>query len=375
MKKLLALILFSLLNTTIFAQSIAIGKINTYKVYADPSMASKLVRLEFIKLEKYSVLDEFDMLEIDNVEQFDDCFAKDCLLDFGQLLSVDFIVSGSIDKISDKIVVTLKMLDVKQKSIIKTATKEFEDNEVELQRMIGIVIKNMHDVENDPELVKRLEFKNEVITSTNYDRVRNSGPRIGMAYAYGSLNEFMTRSENRGGLDIVPMLSVIGYQFEVQYVGTEKFSALFEFLPMFLGLEQGQFVPSLAVMNGFRFGRAGWEFAFGPSFGLTKESYGFFDKQAVFGDANLYWTEKDLFAEGYASDAYEEYGYKMEPFQDVRGDVKFSTRWIMAFGRTFSSGSLNIPVNVFHSSQKGGAMVGVSVGFNITKSKKKIKTN
>ena len=56
----------------------------------------------------------------------------------------------------------------------------------------------------------------------------------------------------------------------------------------------------------------------------------------------------------------------------MRGDFKLSTRWIMAFGRTFSSGALNIPVNVFYSSVKKGGMLGMSVGFNITRSKKTI---
>ena len=32
-------------------------------------------------------------------------------------------------------------------------------------------------------------------------------------------------------------------------------------------MEQGQFIPTLSLLNGFRFGQSGWEFAFGPSFG------------------------------------------------------------------------------------------------------------
>jgi hypothetical protein len=46
--------------------------------------------------------------------------------------------------------------------------------------------------------------------------------------------------------------------------------------------------------------------------------------------------------------------------------------FVFAVGRTFRAGSLNIPVNAFYSSQKGGGMVGLNVGFNVQKSKRPI---
>ena len=46
----------------------------------------------------------------------------------------------------------------------------------------------------------------------------------------------------------------------------------------------------------------------------------------------------------------------------------------MAIGRTFRAGALNIPVNVFYSSSRGGGMVGASVGFNVEKKKKRINS-
>ncbi|MGB0915417.1 MAG: hypothetical protein ACPGVI_05055, partial [Crocinitomicaceae bacterium] len=54
------------------------------------------------------------------------------------------------------------------------------------------------------------------------------------------------------------------------------------------------------------------------------------------------------------------------------GVTKLSTSFLFAVGRTFRAGALNIPVNVFYSSKKGGGLVGLSVGFNVQKSKKKI---
>jgi hypothetical protein len=52
---------------------------------------------------------------------------------------------------------------------------------------------------------------------------------------------------------------------------------------------------------------------------------------------------------------------------DSRGDIQFTSRWIWGFGRTFQSGYLNIPVNVYFSPQKAGWYVGASVGFNVGK--------
>ena len=52
------------------AQTIAVAPINTYKVAAHPSTVSKMVRMEIIRLNKYSVLDQFDMYEVENIEDY-----------------------------------------------------------------------------------------------------------------------------------------------------------------------------------------------------------------------------------------------------------------------------------------------------------------
>jgi len=57
---------------------------------------------------------------------------------------------------------------------------------------------------------------------------------------------------------------------------------------------------------------------------------------------------------------------------DKRGAKALNTTFVFAAGRTFKAGSLNIPVNLFYSSQKGGGYVGLNVGFNVLKSKKTI---
>lgn len=67
-------------------------------------------------------------------------------------------------------------------------------------------------------------------------------------------------------------------------------------------------------------------------------------------------------------------GYTVEETLDERADVKGAFMFVMAFGRTFKAGALNIPVNIFYSSRGKGGIAGVNVGFNVTKSKSTVGT-
>lgn len=373
-------------------KSIAAGYPAVNGLYATPEIAAKLIRLELTKLGGYSVYDEYDMKDaIANDSTLkNDCISKNCLVRLGQALDVDYTISGSIDALGSKIVISLKMIEVSSQSLYKTAIREFDDQEAELQRMIGILLRDMHGQENDPLLVERLEYKNDPVTSNNVGKINNSGPRIGYGFMTGDFREFALRPEDQGGLDIIPAMSMIGYQFEGQYVGTENFSGLIEGVVNISGLEQGQFIPSISILNGFRFGRAGWELAFGPGFGIERRSYGFFDTKGLFGEANRYYSESDWYE--YANetyndpDAYPEYyssGWFQAPrvsdvessydlntrHMDKRGGVYLNTMFVFAVGRTFHAGALNIPVNMFYTSRKGGGLAGINVGFNVMKSK------
>jgi hypothetical protein len=367
------------------AETIAVTNFSTSGVAVKPEIAAKLARLELVKLEKYSVLDEFDMAEvIESNESYRTCYGKSCLVEIGEKLAVDYVLSGSVDMLGPKIVITIKLIDVAGKTLKLTRTMEFDNQEAELQRMIGIVLAEMFGLTADPITKSQLAFKNEVITSNNVGRINNSGPRVGVSYVgFGEMNKFFVRKESQGGLGIQPFMTNIGYQFEAQYIGTENFSALGEMIFNIGGMEQGQFIPSVALLNGFRFGKAGWEIAFGPSFGVRKTSLGYFDTDGKY----------------YRSDEWEEQAYNqwranpnnvdpvsgdvLVPYTapdaslyqrvlDKRGRSELSANWIMAFGRTFRSGALNIPVNLYYSSNQYGGIIGASVGFNVNKRIKSI---
>jgi hypothetical protein len=56
--------------------------------------------------------------------------------------------------------------------------------------------------------------------------------------------------------------------------------------------------------------------------------------------------------------------YRIEKRIDSRGDYELQAGFIIAAGRTFKSGKLNIPVNVYLVPNKDGFRMGASFGFN-----------
>lgn len=382
--KVIVLLMLVMLTSglTLQAQTAAVTDLSVTGLSMSPEIAGKLTRIELVKTGRYNVLDEFDMESaLEGKGDFSNCYGKNCLIELGEALDVDMIFSGFIDQLGPKTVITLKIIDVNNKTILKSKSMEFGRYPDEIQRMIEIVLKEMLDLDIDEETKKRLEYNHDYITSTNVGKVSNAGPRFGISYVgIGELNEFYTRSKREGGLESLPIMTNLGYQFEIQYVGTENFSALFEVIPNLGGLEQGHFIPSISFLNGFRFGKSGWEFAFGPSFGarrmvegldvdgafMTKKDYEAFHEEQWLADPMNYDSS------GYLINTYVPPSESYTKRMDTRGNLEFNTNWLMAFGRTFIAGALNIPVNIYYSGNKYGGVIGTSVGFNIVTSKESI---
>lgn len=379
MKKTILLLTTCLIGIFSQAQTdqvptIAVANPNVNGLTVKPESVAKMMRLEAIKLNKYKVYDEYDMADVLKAkeEYRSQCYGQNCLLKLGAELNVNYVMCGSVDGLGNKIALTIKIVDVKNQTLYKSSVKEFDNQETEIQRMIEILLYEMHGFTVDKVIADRLAFKNEVITSNNIGKINNSGPRIGGAALVGSLNEFATRSTSEGGLDIAPFVSMIGYQFEGQYVGTENFSALVEGIINVSGLEQGKFLPSFTLMNGFRFGKSGWEFAFGPRLSVKHTSNGFFDTDNLYSQNGKYFSESDWVKYAANNQVTLNEAYTFEENLDMRGSSKLSTSFVVGFGRTFREGSLNVPVNLFYTSQKGGGFAGINVGFNVQKSKQPI---
>ncbi len=357
----------------------AVLGIDSKGVINDAESVSYMVRLELEKANVYNVMDKYDVAEAVKKNNIDlkTCFGKTCVIAAGKTLGADKMISGSVERFGEKIVISLKVFDVKTEAVEKQDATEYLNLQPELQKMIRISVQKLLGLPADQDLVNLLIDYDTPVASPK-TQIRLNGPRMGGAMVLGDAAKVLTAPESKGGFGMYPMMFQCGWQQEWQYLSAGNFQALVEFIPMISGLESGKFIPSVTFMNGFRFGKAGWEFAFGPSFRLVRKETGFYDTDNILGQGYGEWHLTDDWNKENPGAVHIVNGisvlkdnpYVPEKRLDSRGDVTLSTRLILGVGRTFKSGYLNIPVNVFVIPDKEGTTVGFSFGFNIYKKPK-----
>lgn len=366
----------TLLVTTSFAQtkqSITVLSIETKGLITDNATMTNLVRMEFEKTNRYEVLDKYDVNDAikKNGVNVDECFGKSCLVKIGKELNADNMLTGSAERIGEKIIITLKIINVQTESVVNANVTEYLNQQAELQHMVRISINNLLGIENDPNIVNMLVEYDVPLTSPK-TKVKLNGTRMGATYVAGESGEIMMDSEENGGFDMLPVSSMFGYQYEVQYLSAGDFQGLFEFFGAVNGLESGKVVPAIAIMNGFRFNKGGYEFGVGPSFRLVKKAEVFkYDidsdgkRERVlrkYYDSEIHVNPDDPGDINWRPDFYEAL--------DSRGSMQLSTGLIIAVGKTFRSGYLNMPVNIYVQPRKEGLTCGFSIGFNLAKKPK-----
>lgn len=358
-----------LMSTDSFAQTkpeAAVLGIDSKGVIQDAEAAGYMVRLELEKTNSFNVMDKYDVAEAVSKNNIDlkSCFGKNCVTAAGKVLNVDKIITGSIERFDEKIVIALKLIDVNSETVEKQDATEYLNLQPELQKMIGISVQKLVGITPDQNLVNLL-INYETPVESPKTQIRLNGPRMGAAISFGDAASVLRAKEGEGGFNMFPLMFQIGWQQEWQYLSAGNFQALVEVLPMISGLESGKFIPSVTLLNGFRFGKAGWEFAVGPSFRIVRKATGFYDEDNIMGTGNSWHLTEDW--------NYENFGpnpYPLTKRLDSRGTGSVSTRLIFGVGRTFKSGYLNIPVNVYVAPDKQGTLVGFSFGFNIYKKPK-----
>lgn len=315
---------------------------------------TELLRIEFAKHNSYELLDRYEVSE--GLQQAEinpgSCFSKTCLIKAGKLLNADKVVSGSIDEMGESIYVRLRIIDVKQGSSDKEIVKEYINLPEKVNTMVTIAVNELMGKANDKTLEESLTSKNTYASAVNnphYDVLRLSGPRMGYTFLTGDAATQFQKPRSEGGYDAFPALFQFGYQFEKQYLNEGKIQALFEFIPMISGLDQGLFIPSVTIMNGLRNNVNGVEFAIGPSFNVVKQS-------RQFQDADGNWHRvTDHENVGDADEVYR---------MDSRGYPRLKSYVVLAAGFSIRSGKMNIPVNAFVIPSKDATRFGFSFGFN-----------
>ena len=351
--------LFILLSLNIFAQkpSLTVLNMDSQGLQYTPKQLGNLMRMEVEKLDKFEVTDRYDvayLVEKHNLK-IDNCYGKICLVEIGKLLKSDKMMSGSAELYGDKIILSLRLVDVKSEKIEKAQVKEFLKYPNEIQTMIRIVMYEMFELPMD-ELVNQIKsLTNEeqyenVLINPDKNKLNLSGPRLGLTYFNGTIADIMQEDKHKGGYDVYPLMFMFGYQFEVQYLNSGNFQALFEFIPTITGVDQGLLMPNLSILMGFRHNIGGWELALGPTAGLTK-------KANVYSEGDIWHLVSDW------NDSTAN-PYLIEKRMDSRGDITYHTGFVFAFGKSFKSGSMNFPVNAFVIPSKSGMRFGLTFGFN-----------
>jgi hypothetical protein len=337
--------------------SVTVLNIDTKDLSMDPAVMGNMVRIELEKLDVFEVMDRYDVSYVveKNKLNISNCYGKICLVEIGSLINSDKMFTGSVELIGETIIVTFRLIDVKTATIEKTQVNEYLNLPKELQSMVKISICQLFGKPVDEPLVTYLTKKNNFESSTtnpNQSSVNLSGPRSGLSYFSGEAGKRLQAPRSEGGYGSYPVMFQFGYQFEVQYLNEGNYQALFEFLPTITGFNQNVFIPSFTVMNGFRNNKHGWEIAFGPTFGFIKKATGYYDSD------NKWQLEWDY------NNPTVPNPYTIEKRIDSRGDLHLQAAFIIAAGKTFKSGKLNIPVNFYVVPNKDGIRVGASFGFN-----------
>jgi len=365
------LLLFTFLSTNSFGQnfsekpSIAVLNIDSKGLTLEPSQLGNITRTELTKLDKYQVMDRYDVDYVIEKNEFsiDKCYGKICMVEAGKILKTEKMMTGSAEVLGEVIIVTMRLIDVGTATIEKTQVMEFLNIRSQIQTMISVTIKKMYEQPLDENLLNKLTKKFDYESGVNFpevSRLNLSGPRMGFTAFTGELSSIYSDPKTEGGFDAFPLMFQFGYQFEVKYLNQGDFQALFEFIPIVTGLDQGKFIPSISVLNGIRSNRTGWEFAFGPIFYGVTEAKGFYDQNGDWYLENE-WSTVDPDAPTNP--------FTIETRLDSRGETAFDSGFVFAFGKTFKSGRLNIPVNGFFIPNRDGHRFGVSLGFNVSRFK------
>jgi hypothetical protein len=356
-----------LLSLSLLSQNkptIAVLTIDSKGMINDAREMGFIVRLELEKTGQYAVLDKYEVNQLLMQHKVDvnNCYSKSCLADAGKILNSDKMLSGSVERFGEKIIISLRIIDVATGTIERSNVTEYL-NLPEIQKMVNISIKKLLGIEADPEMVKLL-IDYDVPVESPKNTLRLNGPRMGFGTTMGNSSGILTGVDKaHGEFGMFPVNFQFGWQQEFQYISAGEFQALVENFFTIGGLESGRFVPSYSPLLGFRFGK-GWEFGFGPNFRLVTKANGFYDTNDSLQGGRGQWYLSKQWTRKTPNP------YTTEERLDSRGEVSLSTGLVIAIGKTFKSGYLNIPVNVFIAPRTDGTTIGAMFGFNIQKKKK-----
>lgn len=364
MKKLVIIGLMGLfsvgrINAQSSNKSIVIGGIESNGVEVNLETTRLIVYQALVNSKRYDVLDRYDVEEKIEKTKLKSCLGVNCLSELAIQLGATYAASLSIDRAADRIIIGVKMVDAMNAHVIKNQVIQFEDQPNAINQMVELTLVSAIDTTIDLSL-QPLIWKDLPNKSNTLKRLNNSGIRTGVALITGENAGYFVRESKDGGLGVqAPVVFNLGYQFERQYVSSEKFSSLIEGVVNVSGLEHGVFIPSFSLLNGFRFGKGAWEIAFGPSLSIKQ-------LEKVTNLNGAFVNSEQLIQQGYDPTKFT---FDLRP--DTRGRGYLNSGFVVAVGKTYRSGGVNIPINLVYATGKYGQSIGLSVGITTSKKERK----
>ncbi|MBO6517665.1 MAG: hypothetical protein JJ975_14055 [Bacteroidia bacterium] len=308
------------------------------------------------KSHSYNVADKYTLKEVlksNDVDQWS-CYSEDCLRKVADLMNCEWAVSGRINQLPDNIYISIRMISSNAETPSLSTKMEFLNIPEQVNTMLKLTVQQLLNETPDPVVLKSLTDKNMHANSSNTpetNALNLSGPRMGYTFFTGDAAKVLAKPKYEGGYDASPAMFLFGYQFEQQYLNGSNIQGLFEFIPQIAGLDQGMFLPSFTFLNGIRGSKTGIEFAFGPTIYAQR-------------------TVKMYYEEGQWHRPSERQNVNNVPTEerlDSRGVLLAKTNLVFAAGRSFKSGNMNFPVNVFFVPNRRSPRFGFSLGYNISK--------
>lgn len=367
MTKVSIVVLFLMINlfsinlnaqSEISKPSIAILELDADGMNQDAMLLTDLCRSNLYQIGQFTVMDKYDIdyLLKDKDVDLENCYGSICLSNVGKVLNVDKMLSGNIQRFPKKFTIRLRLIDVNNQIVEKDQVIDFLKIENNLSEMFEVSLKKMFNIPVDQVQFDYLTKETNYEITDDVPEIQSlslAGPRAGIVVVTGGDADIMAARTDKGGFDSRPVMFQFGYQFEKTYLNSGNIQALFEVIPMISGVAQGRFIPSITFLNGIRNNRNGFEFAFGPVVFATQKAKGFYQGGE--------WYLKDDRA------LFPKEEIVLESRFDSRGDAVIDTGLVFAVGKTFKSGKINFPVNIFTTIKKKDIRFGASVGFNAVK--------
>ena len=139
-------------------ETIAILSVSSKNIVADAVTVRSILQLEVEKTNVFSVMDKYDIQDIlsKSDKDFKNCYGKTCLVEVGKVLKADIMLTGNVERFGEKVIVTLRLINVHSEELIKVEVGEYINLQEELQKMVMVTVNDLLDIKNDENLVNLL---------------------------------------------------------------------------------------------------------------------------------------------------------------------------------------------------------------------------